>query len=219
MKCAVIIFVKYPKPGRVKTRIGKDLGTKTATKLYTSFVEDMLCSMNNAGIEPIIAFDPFQPEKKYHEWLGDRTYISQNGKDLGERMLNALQAGFNLKFDCCVITGSDLPDLDPQIILQAEQSLKKAPVCIGPANDGGYYLIGFQKNYLTNSIFKNMEWSTKKVFPETISRLKKQKITPVILPKHQDMDTVEDLKQLIKNPKAQNLCPISLQKLNTIWPD
>ncbi|NDV21512.1 TIGR04282 family arsenosugar biosynthesis glycosyltransferase [Desulfovibrio sp. JC022] len=213
MKCAVVVFVKYSQPGKVKTRLGKDIGYEAAAELYTAFVEDMLGNMNSAGLDPIITYDPFQPKEKYREWLGQRIYIPQQGNDLGERMHNALLAAFEQGFDSCILTGSDLPDLDPDCILQARQSLKKAPVCIGPASDGGYYLIGFQKKYLTDSIFKNMEWSTEKVFPETISRLKKQGITPAILPEHQDMDTVEDLKNLLSNPKALKLCPKSLASL------
>ncbi|TIH15326.1 glycosyltransferase [Marinifilum sp. JC120] len=218
MKCAVIVFVKYPEPGKVKTRLGKEIGYETAAKLYTAFVEDMLRNMDCADLNPIITYDPFQAEEHYRKWLGEHTYIPQHGTDLGERMLNALRSAFELKFDSSILTGSDLPDLDPEFILQAMQALKKAPACIGPASDGGYYLIGFQKEYLTDSIFRNMEWSTERVFPETISRLEKREITPEIIPEHQDMDTVEDLKRLLSNPAAQALCPKSLKILKTVFP-
>ncbi|NDV25093.1 TIGR04282 family arsenosugar biosynthesis glycosyltransferase [Desulfovibrio sp. JC010] len=218
MKCALIVFVKFPEPGKVKTRLGKDIGYEKAAELYTAFVEDMLDNLDQAGLYPVIAYDPFQPLDKYQEWLGDRTYISQQGADLGQRMFNALQSAFNLNFDSCILTGSDLPDLDPQLILQARQSIQKSPACIGPANDGGYYLVGFQKESLTDSIFKNMEWSTKRVFGTTISRLEKLEIQPAILPEHQDMDTMEDLERLHNNPRTQTLCPKSFTILRTILP-
>ncbi len=218
MKCAVIVFVKFPEPGKVKTRIGKDLGYETAAKLYTAFVEDMLFSFDRSGLKPIISYDPFQPVKKYQEWLGNRTYIAQHGEDLGQRMFNALQAALDLNYDDCILTGSDLPDLNPEMIQQAKKELKKAPACIGPASDGGYYLIGFQKKYLTDSIFKEMEWSTDRVLPETLSRLNTLGINPAILPEHQDMDTIEDLERLLTTPKTQTLCPISLAILRTLLP-
>lgn len=127
MKCAVIVFVKFPEAGKVKTRLGKDIGYDTAALLYTAFVEDMLHNMDESRLTTIIAFDSFQPEKRYKDWLGNRTFIPQQGNDLGERMHNALMEGFNLDFDTCILTGSDLPDLDPEIVQQAEQAMKKAP--------------------------------------------------------------------------------------------
>lgn len=216
MKCAVIIFVKFPEPGKVKTRLGKDLGYETAAKLYTTFVEDMLFNLDQSGLKLIISYDPFQPTEKYQEWLGDRTYFAQHGEDLGQRMYNALQAAFDLDYDACILTGSDLPDLEPELIHQAQKELEKAPACIGPAIDGGYYLIGFQKKYLTDSIFINMEWSTDRVLPETLSRLENININPAILAEHQDMDTMEDLERLRKNSKAKNICPKSLAILKMI---
>ncbi|WP_421901042.1 TIGR04282 family arsenosugar biosynthesis glycosyltransferase [Maridesulfovibrio sp.] len=218
MKCAIIVFVKYPETGKVKTRLGKDIGYEIAAKLYTAFVEDMLSNLDESGLTPIIAFDPFQPVEKYKEWLGERTYIPQQGEDLGQRMYNALQTAFDLNFDTSILTGSDLPDLDPERILKARQTLQKAPACIGPANDGGYYLIGFQKDFLTDSIFKNMEWSTDRVFSETLLRLEKMDINPSTLQEHQDMDTMEDLKRLLNNRKAQKLCFKSLAVLETVFP-
>ncbi|WP_320009233.1 TIGR04282 family arsenosugar biosynthesis glycosyltransferase [Maridesulfovibrio sp.] len=213
--CAIIVFVKFPIAGKVKTRIGNDIGFETAAELYTVFVEDMLDNLNNAGINPIIAYDPHQAEDDYCAWLGARRYMPQQGEDLGERMLNALRATFRLGFKTAILTGSDLPDLDPVVVHQAIQSIQKSPACIGPAKDGGYYLIGFQKGTLTDSVFKDMEWSTDAVFDETISRLKKRKIEPVILREHQDMDTLADLKRLTANPANVLLCPKSMALLNT----
>ena len=219
MSCAVIFFVKFPLAGKVKTRIGKDIGFESAAKLYTVFVEDMLHNLDSIGLNPIIAFDPFQPEERYREWLGERSYIPQHGEDLGKRMFNALQTCFKLGFNTAILTGSDLPDLAPEIVLQAIQSLQKNPACIGPANDGGYYLIGFQKEFLTDSIFKEMKWSTENVLAETTLRLGKMKIDPNFLPEHQDMDTVADLKKLIANPANTKLCPKSIALLNKILQD
>ncbi|WP_419784040.1 TIGR04282 family arsenosugar biosynthesis glycosyltransferase [Maridesulfovibrio sp.] len=216
MSCAVIIFVKFPVAGKVKTRIGQDLGFETAAELYTAFVEDMLHNLESIGISPIIAFDPFQPEEKYRDWLGDRHYIPQHGENLGARMFNALQKVFKGGSNTAILTGSDLPDLDPEIVQQAMLNIKKAPACIGPASDGGYYLIGFQKDYLTKSIFENMEWSTERVFGETISRLKKINIKPAILSEHQDMDTIADLKRLAASPSNAHRCPKSKALLSTI---
>ncbi|ACS79134.1 TIGR04282 family arsenosugar biosynthesis glycosyltransferase [Maridesulfovibrio salexigens] len=217
MKCAVIVFVKFPEAGKVKTRLGKDIGYDTAALLYTAFVEDMLHNLGESGLMPIIAFDSFQPEGRYKEWLGNRTFIPQQGNDLGKRMHNALMDGFNLGFDSCILTGSDLPDLDPEILQQAGQALKKAPACIGPASDGGYYLIGFQKEFLTDAVFEDMEWSTESVFNETIYRFEKIGINPAILNEHHDIDTVKDLKKILSNPKSHQLCPKSLAASKTIF--
>ncbi len=219
MSNVVITFVKYPEAGMVKTRLGEKLGYDAAAKLYSAFVRDMLHNFAAKGIAPLIAYDPFRTEAEYRKWLGEHNYLPQQGSDLGERMYNALRSAFVRGFDSCVLTGSDLPDLDPEYLLQAAHYLKETPACIGTASDGGYYLIGFQKKSLTDSIFKNMEWSTKKVFASTISRLKRKGITPKLLPEHQDIDTIADLTLLHENPAIPKLCPETAAVLKKVFPE
>lgn len=215
MPNTLLFFIKYPTPGKVKTRLGKSIGHDKATSFYKAFVEDVLDSFEQAGFNTIIFYDTSQPIDMYTNWLGDRQYQPQQGNDLGERMRLAFEVAFKLGHTKCILTGSDLPGLDPQIINNAFESLKIAPSCIGPANDGGYYLIGFQKKNFAKSIFENMKWSTDSVFTMTQSRLKIAGHAPIILPSFSDIDTKEDLIRLARNKDRKKLSPRTTKLLTT----
>ncbi len=207
MKQALLIFVKFPIAGCVKSRLGDEIGYELAASYYSAFVLDLLARIDRHQIETLIFFEPNHSIDNYEGWLGKRKMIPQHGKDLGKRMFNALKNVFNLGYDSCVLIGSDLPDLTAQAINHGMVSLKEHPVCIGPAKDGGYYLIGFQKEALTKAPFINMRWSTPNVFSETIQRLKSTGLEPLILPKHADIDTAQDLVQLMNHKDIQTECP------------
>ncbi|OEU68004.1 MAG: hypothetical protein BA863_12735 [Desulfovibrio sp. S3730MH75] len=207
MKQPLLFFVKFPVAGCVKSRLGDEIGYELAARYYSAFVLDLLARIDRHEIEILIFFDPNHSVENYEGWLGKRKMISQHGEDLGERMFNAFEDAFKLGYDSCVLTGSDLPDLTAQEISRGMESLRKHPVCIGPATDGGYFLIGFQKETLTKVPFTNMKWSTPEVFTETILRLKSVGLEPFILPEHADIDTAQDLAKLINRKGFQTKCP------------
>ncbi|WP_432735438.1 TIGR04282 family arsenosugar biosynthesis glycosyltransferase [Maridesulfovibrio sp. FT414] len=207
MQEALIFFIKYPEAGRVKTRLGRDIGNENAALLYRSFVEDMLDSFDRSGLNTLIFYDSYQPIEKYTEWLGKRYFHQQEGNDLGTKMHIAFEECFSCGFERCLLTGSDLPGLPPETIATAFAALKNSPACIGPADDGGYYLIGFQKDGFTKSIFTDMIWSTKTVYNETVTRLNSAALAPAILPFFSDVDTLPDLKKILNIPGAKKTCP------------
>jgi uncharacterized protein len=207
LKKALLIFVKLPIAGKVKTRLAKDIGNKQAALFYAAFVEDLLARVNKSKIETLIFFDPDESTPDYNKWLGDRRITPQRGKDLGERMLNAFKDAFTLGYEKCVLTGSDLPDLSTSTIKKGLFSLDEYPVCIGPAKDGGYYLIGFQAETLTDIPFTNICWSTPHVFEETMQKFESVKLEPYVLPEHSDIDTLEDLMSLLQNKDFEKICP------------
>jgi rSAM/selenodomain-associated transferase 1 len=192
-KC-LIVFTKYPAPGKVKTRLAKRIGDKRATVLYKMFVEKTLFEADKTGKEIIVAVSESGCAEKYRRWLGNRTFIEQNGKDLGSRMKNAFSWAFKEGFEDVVLTGSDIPGLKASLIDRAFDKLVYGQPVLGPALDGGYYLIGFNKTGFVPEVFDNVSWSTDGVFRQTQDILKKYRLEPYSLQKLRDVDTYEDMK-------------------------
>lgn len=196
----LVIFVKYPEKGKVKSRLvlGDDSGY--VADLYHCFIEDLLDRVSSGDYRFLIAFDPPEKEKNFTELFGkDFSYMPQTGDDLGRRMYNAFTSCFAEGFRSVVLIGSDSPDLPRGVIEEAFESLKSYQAVIGPTYDGGYYLIGFSKDSFSEVFFENMAWSTDSVYAETIRRFDQERISFDVLPRWRDIDTVNDLKALLKD--------------------
>ncbi|AQT69240.1 transferase 1, rSAM/selenodomain-associated [Anaerohalosphaera lusitana] len=196
------IFVKYPEPGKVKTRLGNQIGHDQAAELYGNFVLDMIDVYRQADCHLRIFVDPSSDRELYREWLGDDlTYAAQTGKGLGERMLNAFEEMFAEGFSKAILTGSDIPDLTVQTINDAFTALSENDVVLGPSSDGGYYLIGFREASFVKEVFKGISWSTDSVLDETLSKFTEHALSEHILDLWHDIDTKEDLIELISRNK------------------
>ena len=142
----IAIFIKYPEEGKVKTRLAKDIGNKKSKELYIQFVEDIIDKLKNNSFDISIYYSPKDKENYIKNWLGNTLkYNPQNGEDLGEKMFNSFIESFK-KYENVIIIGSDSPDLPIDIINKAFKSLENKKSVIGNTRDGGYYLIGFNKN-------------------------------------------------------------------------
>jgi glycosyltransferase A (GT-A) superfamily protein (DUF2064 family) len=119
-------------------------------------------------------------------------------------MRNAFIEAFEMGFRRVVLIGSDIPDLPLDFIEEAFTSLKESDVVIGPAYDGGYYLIGFKDKTFSPQIFEGITWGTKNVFDQTMKKLKRSRRVVHILPYHRDIDTMDDLRNL-SNPAFSSL--------------
>lgn len=190
----VIIFVKAPEKGAVKTRLAASLGDTTVLALYKAFVSDLM-EMLKKGKYPLqIFFYPPDAEAKIDEWLGSSYhYAPQRGDDLGERMANAFHETFQQGFQSAVLIGSDTPDLPGSFIDEAFLSLKEHDAVIGPSIDGGYYLIGFRAGTFLPTAFEGIPWSTTEVFRKTTEILSDKEYQIHLLPKLRDIDTIHDL--------------------------
>jgi rSAM/selenodomain-associated transferase 1 len=161
-------------------------------------VLDTVDLLKRAPVPFVICFDPPGSLDRVQRWLGQEySYIPQTGDDLGERMEQAFVRVFREGMNRVLLIGSDIPGLDPAVIIDAFAALASHDAVIGPANDGGYYLIGFQKNRFEPGIFHDMIWSTETVFSETINRLREESRRVRVLPQCQDADTKENLKALL----------------------
>jgi rSAM/selenodomain-associated transferase 1 len=194
-KC-VLMFVKSPDAGLVKTRLSCDIDEKAVLSLYRNFGLDLLETLRRGKYAFKIIFTPSEAEEKISGWLGkDVSYEPQRGNDLGERMKNAFSNAFLEGFTRVLLIGSDSPDL-PDIILHDAFGLDSHDAVIGPAFDGGYYLIGFKNSTFLPEIFAEISWSTDTVFARTMEIFKKNRYRVSLLPKWRDVDSIEDLRAL-----------------------
>lgn len=185
----LIIFVKNPVLGQVKTRLAAGIGNEKALEVYLQLLNitrnialDASCTRNVFYSNEIVS----------DEWEDDKfNKFIQEGNDLGERMKNAFEQIFALGAKKAVIIGSDCPQLSSEIIENAFRLLDEKDVCIGPAKDGGYYLLGMKK--LHPFLFEKKEWSSDSVFDDTVIDLMENRLSYGLLPKLSDVDTIYDL--------------------------
>ena len=195
----VLFFMKYPEEGQVKTRLAKDIGAVMAFELYKNFVVDVLSVLEKIDIHFWICFYPADSRQELAKWLGEQHhYVPQSGEDLGERMKNGFIRAFAAGYRRVIITGSDIPDLPGGFIKEAFSSLQTDDTVIGPAPDGGYYLIGFRSDTFLPEAFAGITWSTNTVFGETMNILVQSGRKIHILPEWSDVDTLDDLRKLVK---------------------
>jgi rSAM/selenodomain-associated transferase 1 len=193
----LLFFVKYPEKGKVKSRLAASIGDDAAVSAYKNIVAQMLSTLKKGSFPLYICFFPKNAQKSIKNWLGQAyLYIPQNGKDLGERMKNGFIDGFAMGHKRVILIGSDIPDLSIKYIKEAFKALKEMDAVIGPAYDGGYYLIGFKDKTFLLQVFEGMAWGTKNVFDETMKKLRRFRRAVYTLPYQRDIDTAEDLKRL-----------------------
>ena len=204
VKKALILFAKVPKPGEVKTRLLPDLSPEQANKIYRAFILDTLnATALLKGVKRILACDPTRRDP-FFTGLADRfslILIDQIGKDLGERMRNALVEAHRLGFDPAVLIGMDLPTLPTEYIqeafLQFKKQSQKPSLVLGPSIDGGYYLIGCSGP--VPPIFDGIAWGTERVLTQTLARIADKRLNAALLPFWYDVDTLQDLRFLARH--------------------
>lgn len=188
-KNLLVIFVKNPVIGKVKTRIAKHLGNKKALEIYNFLLDHSVQITTPVDVVKQVYYS----EEIWNNDIWDnRIYSkrSQEGSDLGERMCNAIKNGFNEGYRNIILIGSDIFDLNQHIIENAFRELENHDYVLGPAADGGYYLIGMKS--LNSEVFKNKNWGTSSVLQETLDDLKEKDLK--ILETLNDVDVFDDIK-------------------------
>lgn len=191
----LIIFTRYPEPGKTKTRLIPVLGDIGAANLQKQMTEQTILQVKElqklTQISVEIRFTGGNLEKM-RNWLGnDLLYQFQGEGDLGQRMERSLVNAFNQTAKQVIIIGTDCPDLNSQILLTAFEKLQVFNLVLGSAMDGGYYLIGLQK--ATAELFTNIHWGTAQVFARTVEIAKKLNLSIGYLQPLADVDRPEDL--------------------------
>ena len=204
----LLIFVKAPRKGQVKTRLAAYIGEDLALRMYQAMVEDLLENVRESHHYDIqIMVWPEKSEEEVRNWLQWPGVIaSQIQGDLGIKLNHAFGKGFNQGFKRIIIIGSDLPGISSSLITQCFQKLQQYPLVLGPAWDGGYYLIGL--NSTQPQLLTKVSWSTPEVLAETIDRAQQANLPYYLLKEMRDIDEYEDVLALwksIKNVKRNNL--------------
>ena len=191
----LMVFVKNPELGKVKTRLASTIGKGKALEVYKTLLAHTCTIVNPIYFDKAV----FYLDSITHNdlWNDERfqKYL-QDGEDLGEKMLNAFVLAFKRGYDKVVVIGSDCPQLTAEIIEKSFESLNFNEVVIGPAKDGGYYLLGMNKLY--SELFQNKTWSSENVLLDTLIDLKKTNIPYTLLETLSDVDREEDLGELRK---------------------
>ncbi len=200
------VFVKQPVPGRVKTRLAADVGPARAAAVYAAFVEDLLQRCRGIGDRRILAFAPDTPPAR--DWAGTQAagqyeLWAQPDGDLGQRMAAFFCHAFQTGARRVVLLGSDSPNLPLSTLAQAFDRLEEADVVIGPAADGGYYLVG--QSGRARDVFQSTDWSTDRVFEQTVCQVRRDSATLGLLPVWYDVDTVAEARMLLGHLDAAEL--------------
>ena len=206
---ALIVFVKNPIPGAVKTRLQVRYAPEQVAALYTAFVRDVLARTESIDVDRrVIAFDPPDAEFEVRALFGGGVkaqwqYVPQVQDDLGARMREALVQQLDAGASAVVLIGTDIPSLPAHHITQAFDLLRTKDVVLGPSTDGGYYLVGVSRS--TPEIFEDVEWSTPSVLSQTIDRVQRAGRTLGLVPPWFDVDTPEELDFLLAHARATKL--------------
>lgn len=188
---ALIIFTRNPELGKVKTRLAKTIGDIAALKVYQKLLEHTIIITRTLEVDKFVFYSEQIQENDHWDAV---TYFKelQNGVDLGERMNHAFELLFSRGYRQIVIVGSDIFELTTNDIQKAFTHLDTTNFVVGPALDGGYYLLGM--NALKKKLFKNKKWGTKTVLKETLKNLEQEQL--VLLTTKNDIDTYDDLKKV-----------------------
>jgi hypothetical protein len=195
VKECLIIFTRYPEPGKTKTRLIPVLGAEGAAILQRQMTEQKLSEVKKLqSFYPLLVEVHFTGgnEQLMQTWLGSSiTYKKQSEGDIGKRMAAAFQAAFEEGMNSVVLIGIDCPDLNAKLMSEAFQALNHHDLVLGPAKDGGYYLIGLNK--LIPELFRDINWSTEVVLQQTKNIAHKLNLAVAYLPTLSDIDRPEDL--------------------------
>lgn len=187
---ALIIFTRNPQLGKVKTRLAKTIGDEKALQVYTDLLSHTMNVTQQLACDKFVFYDEMILNNDV--WADNLFYKrKQSGVDLGVRMQHAFEQLFEVGYQKCIIIGSDLFDLTAHHVQEALQKLDNADVVLGPAEDGGYYLLGLKK--VIPPVFINKHWGTSSVLTDTLKDLENHQVE--CIETLNDIDTFEDLEK------------------------
>lgn len=191
----LLIFAREPVLGRVKTRLAAGIGAEAALAVYRELLALTAAAVAEAQLPATVWLaeapadaDPAQPRP---EWAGLPWRVQPPADSLGTRMAQAFEAAFGAGAGRVVIIGTDCPGLSAALLRQAFEHLLSHDLVVGPADDGGYYLLGMNK--LEPALFLNKDWSTATVLPDTLADAARLGLRVAQLPTLHDVDSAQDL--------------------------
>jgi rSAM/selenodomain-associated transferase 1 len=197
---AIALFVRQPVPGRVKTRLARDLGDVAACRLYCAMVADALAQIVESGM-PLYLFHDGDAAGLPSEWhAAAACTVRQTGDCLGERMTAAFEYIFSDGMDGVVVMGSDIPGIGVQVLRDVSVSLDNHDLVIVPAVDGGYCLIASRREHFNPCVFRGIPWSTSQVLSSTLGACSANGLICRLLDPLQDIDNQNDLMAYCSQP-------------------
>ena len=180
----------------VKSRLALHLGNKRAAEIYRELAETVVANVTpqapKHNYDVSLCYSPETMEQAVKEWFPQHHLFSpQEGSDLGERMHNAFLHAFAAGYTKALLIGSDCPDISRTIVNRGFRLLDTHDIVLGPAYDGGYYLIGLRRS--EPELFYSMDWGTGRVLQQTLDKINAANLTVALLPELRDIDRIEDL--------------------------
>jgi rSAM/selenodomain-associated transferase 1 len=194
----LLVFARLPERGAVKTRLAAEIGDDRALAVYSAMLRDALASIGESNddteVEVMWAPAAAADGESLASAFGQRSLAMQTGESLGDRLSMAFSERFFFhRTDRIVAVGVDDPTLPRPLIDTAFELLESCDWVVGPARDGGYYLIGCRGPAFDNDAFQDIAWGTSSVFSSTIAKIREWQRNLAILPIRSDIDTAEDL--------------------------
>jgi rSAM/selenodomain-associated transferase 1 len=201
------VFAKHPQPGQVKTRLAVELSSESAARIAEAFLLDAIERLTAIQARRVLAYAPLQA-RPYFEAVAGKAFslAPQADGDLGRRMADFFRGRFGEEAQSVVLVGTDSPTLPLSHIEQAFQELERADVVLGPATDGGYYLVGCACRL--PPIFDGIAWGGSRVFFESVQRLQDPAWRVAVLPPWYDVDTLDDWRMLQGHVAALRLAGV-----------
>jgi len=197
MNSELLIFTRYPEPGKTKTRLAPALGNAGAAQIHRQMAEQTITMADSFSKEYNCSLKIFYQGaniESMENWLGCHSYHKQCQGDLGQRLNCAFEESFLAHKKAVVAIGTDCPALGPELLFTAFQAIATTDIVLGPATDGGYYLIGLAKQH--PELFEGIAWGTESVLSQTIQKAAKISLTSTMLEPLHDIDRPEDIKYL-----------------------
>ncbi|MBC8351396.1 MAG: TIGR04282 family arsenosugar biosynthesis glycosyltransferase [Planctomycetes bacterium] len=189
------MFAKYWELGEVKTRLAATLGNDSASEIYRSFVSTLVQRFSHRADRRVLCFTPEEHADSFRAFAGQDWIIqSQSTGDLGSRMTSFFDSCFREDAERVVLIGSDSPSMPVEYVDSAFGLLRETDVVLGPTDDGGYYLVGVSR--AGTAIFEDIDWSTPRVWEQTIARIGELRLSYESLPQWYDVDESADLERL-----------------------
>jgi uncharacterized protein len=195
----LLVFARLPEEGHVKTRLARDLGPARALAVYEAMLRDLLANIGAPGddLEIEIVWAPTEAANgaALQRAFDDYPLAMQSGDDLGDRLCMAFSERFFFhRTQKIVAIGVDEPALTREVVEHAVNLLDSCDWVLGPAADGGYYLIGCRAAAFDSAIFSGIEWGSDRVFAETLAKIRAWQTTVAVLPLRRDIDLFDDLR-------------------------
>lgn len=205
MDKALILFTRVPIPGKTKTRLMPFLTGEECAKVHTCFVKDIYAKAKEVEADIFVFYTPKDEKEILKKELDDQAvFLPQYGDDLGERMKNAVGICLRMGYQKVILMGTDIPQIHPETLTDAFESLEKKDIVIHPTFDGGYYLIGMKKEY--DSIWKIEHYGTNTVIYDTLQHMRSERLSTAVGQMYYDVDDKGDLLHLYDDINKGSVC-------------